>query len=224
MVASLGRWSVDGVASDGQEIHVLELGGHGRKPAPGEVRREHADLVLAAHEVAAHHLELRFDRLQFVLAASTRATRSGRAARRGIRWARPRAAPRPDAMIAMRGHSSTHVVHDVRREDDGDVASNGRQQVQKAIALGRVEAGGRLVDDDQARIGEQRLRDAEALLHAAGIRGQRFLAHVPQVGLLQQRVDHRLALAGARDALENREMVSMSIADILGYTPNSCGR
>ena len=92
-------------------------------------------------------------------------------------------------------------------EDDGDVAADGGEQVEEAIALGGVEAGGRLVDDDEAGIAEQGLRDAEALLHAAGVGGERFLADVPEIGLLEQRFDHLLALACGGDALHDGEVV-----------------
>jgi hypothetical protein len=39
--------------------------------------------------------------------------------------------------------------------------------MKKAIPLGGVEAGGRLVHDAKLRVGEQSLGDAEALFHAA---------------------------------------------------------
>ena len=41
------------------------------------------------------------------------------------------------------------------------------EQVAEAHALLGVEARGRLVDDDERRVVEQRLRDADALAHAA---------------------------------------------------------
>jgi hypothetical protein len=62
-----------------------------------------------------------------------------------------------------------HVIHNMSRENDSAVAAQRRKKIQKAIALRRVKAGGRLVDNNQAGIAEQSLRDAEALLHAAGI-------------------------------------------------------
>ena len=95
------------------------------------------------------------------------------------------------------------VFDDVRGEDDRDVAAYRRKQIQKAIALGRVEAGGGLVDDDQAWLAQQRLRDAEALLHAAGIGAERLLAKGPEIGLVQQRFDHLFALARVGDAFHH---------------------
>ena len=84
----------------------------------------------------------------------------------------------------------------MRGEDDDDVAANGAEQVEEAVALGGIEAGRWLVDDDELGIGEQRLGDAEALLHASGIGAERFLAGIPEIGLVEQRVDHRLSFAG----------------------------
>ena len=65
-------------------------------------------------------------------------------------------------------------------------------------------------------IGEQRLRDAEALLHAAGVGGERFLADIPEIGLLEQGFDHLLALAGGGDALQDGEVVQHVEGGIFG--------
>ena len=91
-----------------------------------------------------------------------------------------------------------HVVDDVRGEDHDGVLADLAEQVQKAHALGGIEAGGRLVDDDQLRVAEQRDRDAEALAHAAGVAAELLLPHVVQVGLLQQRVDDLPCAPAAR--------------------------
>jgi len=82
-----------------------------------------------------------------------------------------------------------------------------RQQVEEAAALLRVEPGGGLVDDDEPRIAQQGLRDAEALPHAAREPAELLLALVPEVHPLKQRLDHRLALAPSGDALEHREVI-----------------
>ena len=101
-------------------------------------------------------------------------------------------------MIAMRVHSSRHVLDDVRGEDDDAVLAELAEQVEEAHALGRIEAGRGLVDDDQLRVAEQRDGDAEALPHAARVAAQLLLAHVPQVGLAQQRLDDVAPRAAAR--------------------------
>ena len=41
------------------------------------------------------------------------------------------------------------VLDDVRRQDHDDVLADLGEQVEEAVALLRIEAGGRLVDDDQ---------------------------------------------------------------------------
>ena len=71
------------------------------------------------------------------------------------------------------------------REDDGTVPAQRRQKVQEAIALRRIQTGRGFIDNNEAGIAEQSLRNTEALLHAPGKSGERFLAHVPEVGLLE---------------------------------------
>ena len=60
-----------------------------------------------------------------------------------------------------------HVIDDVDRQDHDHALADLGQQVVEPIALLRVEPRGRLVDDDQLGPADQRLRDAEALAHAA---------------------------------------------------------
>ena len=84
------------------------------------------------------------------------------------------------------------VVDDVGREDDDDIVADRGEQVEEAVALLGVEAGGRLVDDDQLRVADQRLGDPEALPHTAGEAGDRLVADGPEVGLLEQGLDDDL--------------------------------
>ena len=93
---------------------------------------------------------------------------------------------RPSAMHRHARAEVGDVLDDVGREDDDDVLADLGEQVEEAVALLGIEAGGRLVDDDQLGIADQRLGDAEALAHAAGEAGQRLLAHVPQIDLVEQ--------------------------------------
>ena len=53
------------------------------------------------------------------------------------------------------------------------------EQVEEAVALLGIEAGGRLVDDDQLGVADQRLGDAEPLPHAAGETGDCLVADGP---------------------------------------------
>ena len=62
-------------------------------------------------------------------------------------------------------------------------------RLRKRTRSSGIEPRGRLVDDDQLRVAEQRDGDAEALAHAAGEAAELLLARVPQVRLLEQRVD-----------------------------------
>jgi hypothetical protein len=95
----------------------------------------------------------------------------------------------------------------VRRENHDDVQRDVGEQVVKAHALLGVEAGGRLVDDDEARVAEQRLRDAEALPHPAREAAELLLADGEEVDALEQ-CAHRLApRLRIDDALQAREVV-----------------
>src|SRR5690606_23738449 len=105
------------------------------------------------------------------------------------------------------GTQLAHVLDDVGAEDDDDVVADVGEQVEEAVALGRVEASGGLVDDDELRPTEQGDGDAEALLHAAGVTTDGVLAGGGEVGLLEQRCDLSPTLLGVDDALEDGEVV-----------------
>ena len=116
------------------------------------------------------------------------------------------------------------VLDDVRREDDDAVLADLAQQVQEADALGRVEPRGRLVDDDQLRVAEQRDGDAEALPHAAGERAELLLAHLPQVGPPEQRLDDVAPRPGSAMPFSTAKCSSSRSALTFGWKPNDCGR
>jgi hypothetical protein len=103
----------------------------------------------------------------------------------------------PNATFVQHRHARAeirHVFDDVRRQDHDDALTDLGEQIQKAVALLRIETSGRLVDDDQLRIPDQRLRDAEPLAHAAGKPGEHLLANAPQVGSMKERFDRGLAM------------------------------
>ena len=117
-----------------------------------------------------------------------------------------------DPAVGEHGHQRAEVgdvVDDVGREDDDDIVADAGEQVEEAIALLGIEAGGRLIDDDQVGIADQRLSDSEALAHAAREAGDRLVAHRPEVRLFEQAFDHRPALAAAGDALEDRKLIKV---------------
>ncbi len=99
------------------------------------------------------------------------------------------------------------VLDDMGRQNHDHVLADFGEQVQEAIALLRVESGGRLIHDHQSRAADQCLGDAEPLAHAAGESAEPAFTHVPQVHLMQQRLDQRLALAACNNALEHGEML-----------------
>src|SRR3954465_11355911 len=67
-------------------------------------------------------------------------------------------------------------------------------EVQERGAGERVDAGGRLVEDEQVRIVDQRAAQAELLLHAPRQLAGRPLAERHQIGAREQIVDPPLAL------------------------------
>ena len=101
----------------------------------------------------------------------------------------------PLAMMAMRGHKFADVVDDVGGQNHDDIAADGTEQIEKAVALSRIESGRRLIDNDQLGLAQQGLCDSKALLHAAGVSAERFLANIPEIRLLQESIDDLVALA-----------------------------
>jgi hypothetical protein len=124
-----------------------------------------------------------------------------------------------DAPACQDGHawarSATSSTMWVERMTDHILADLGKE-VQEAVALLRIEAGGGLVDDDELGIADQRLGDPEALPHSAREAGKRLLAHRPQVHLVEEGLDRPLAIGCRGDALQHRHMVEHVVADTRG--------
>ena len=100
-----------------------------------------------------------------------------------------------------------HVLHDVGAQDHHHVLADLREQVVEAVALAGIKTGRGLVHDDELRLTDERLRDAEALLHAAAEAGDPALTVLPQVHLLQEGLHQRLALAVVHHALQQGDVV-----------------
>jgi hypothetical protein len=77
---------------------------------------------------------------------------------------REEAAVRKDSDV---GGNSLNVGDDVRGEDDDALAGKLGEEIAEAHALLGIEAGGGFVHDEELRVIEQSLRDADALAHAA---------------------------------------------------------
>src|SRR5690606_14489645 len=74
------------------------------------------------------------------------------------------------------------LVEHLGGEEDGDAAvAEGAQVLPDLLAQRGVEAGGGLVDDEQAGLVEQGSGEEQALLHAAGDAAGEALAGVPQL-------------------------------------------
>src|SRR5687768_4008187 len=119
-----------------------------------------------------------------------------------------------DLAVVDDGHAAAElgdVFDDVRREDDDGVFAEVAEEIEEAHALGGVESGGGLVDDDELWIGEERDGDAEALAHAAGVAAELLLACVPEVGLVEERVDCLFARVLVGNAFEDGEVIEQSL-------------
>src|SRR5947209_92698 len=101
----------------------------------------------------------------------------------------------------------THVIDDVRRQDDDAVLSELGEEIEKANALLGIEAGGGLVDDDKTWIAKQRDGNPEPLAHAAGKAAEQLRPIALQIRLLEQGVDQSATLLAIGDPLEHGEMV-----------------
>jgi hypothetical protein len=131
-----------------------------------------------------------------------------------------------DFAVSDDGHARAEladVFDDVGGKDDGDIGADRAEEIEKAVALGGIEASGGLVDDDELRIGEQRLGDAEALFHAAGVGAESFLARGPEIGLIEESIDHLVALSLIGDSFHNGEMLQHVEGGHLGINPELLG-
>jgi hypothetical protein len=82
-----------------------------------------------------------------------------------------------------------------------------------------IQACGRLVDDHQSRVARDRLRDAQALAHAARVRAHLALGGVGQVDAFEQLGHQRLAALRRIDALQAEQEVQHLRAAERGVEP-----
>src|SRR5471032_11343 len=152
--------SVGCVAGEVQEIDIFEAGIHRVEALAGTGIGIDADLMQAADEMRGDDVEGGLKGAQLIvgrddfgpdLSAQGFERFGGRAFEEEL-------AVRNDGHA---GTELTHVVDDVGGENDGDGGADGAEQVEEAVALGGVKAGGGLIDDDELRVAEQCLSDAE---------------------------------------------------------------
>ena len=101
------------------------------------------------------------------------------------------------------------LVHEVAREQHRDAALGQRADERAHVAHARrVEAGRRLVQQQQARAADQRAGDAEALAHAVGVAADAILRPAGEVDGVERRVDLRARVA----AVERRHQLEVLAA------------
>src|SRR5690606_38726735 len=117
-----------------------------------------------------------------------------------------------DAAAAEHDHAPARhrdVLDDVRREQHDASFGEPRQEVPEADPLARVEPDGRLVDDDDRRLAEQRARDRDALPHAARERTDLLVLALAQADLGEERIDTLAPFPSIADVVEKREVVEI---------------
>ena len=87
------------------------------------------------------------------------------------------------------GGGGLDVGDDVRGENHDALTGELGEQIAKADALFGVESSCGLIDDEQLWVVEQRLGDADSLLHAAGEAAQGATAYIGEVDEVQELVD-----------------------------------
>jgi hypothetical protein len=116
------------------------------------------------------------------------------------------------------GRARLHVRNDMRGEDHNARARQLRKQVAEAHALFGIEAGRRLVDDQELGIVQQRLCDTNSLLHASRIAAQRTFARLQQIDHREQLIDSP-ARRSAVEALGGRQIFQELHGIQIGINP-----
>lgn len=123
-------------------------------------RRKHANLVLTADKVRTDDVEFGLDGAKLLICSHNLGpdltlersqSFAGRAFQQHLAGCND-------------GHARAkfaHIVDDVGGQNNDDVAADGGKKIQKAIALGGVKPSRGLIDNNQARVGQQRLCDAK---------------------------------------------------------------
>lgn len=77
----------------------------------------------------------------------------------------------------------------MRRVEDGRGLAQRLDQIQDVLAAERIEAGGRLVEEHDRRLPDDRRRDPQPLTHPARVPGDLARGGVGQPNLCQQSLD-----------------------------------
>jgi hypothetical protein len=85
--------------------------------------------------------------------------------------------------------ASLDIGDDVRRKDDDSVTRQTGEQVSESDPLLGIQASSWFINNEQARVVEQSLSNANALLHSARIAAQEMLADLAEIDRLQQLIN-----------------------------------
>ncbi len=103
-----------------------------------------------------------------------------------------------------------------RQQDDRAAVAQVGEARQQRLRRRLVQAGERLVEQDDARLGDQRTFQADALPHAAGEPADRVVGAIAQAGAIECRRDAR---PGIGDAVQRGEEAQVLGRGELGIEP-----
>ena len=109
-----------------------------------------------------------------------------------------------------------HIVDDVRREKHHAARAHLSKQSVEALTLFWVEARGRLVDDENARIPSDRLREAKALPHTAGVPTNLALCSAREIHALEQFIGKSASAVRSRDTFQLQQELQHRAAREIG--------
>ena len=152
---------------------------------------------------------------------------------RSMRWSVPRASSSsgpaatslPWAKNPTRSHERLDLAQDVRREQDREVAllHEPAEHREQLLHARRVDGDRRLVEDQDGGLLDQRVGDAEALAHAAGVRLGLAVGGVLEADLVEQLVDPGLR-DGPGDAVELGGVAQVLAAREAAVEPDVVGQ
>src|SRR5580704_3675355 len=196
-------------ATNRREVEILKIGSNRLKASFGSIAVQHVDQCSPGEQAHRDHLEAlsisgKLGWLNDFLPDATVE----------FAYRRGRFASQHDTALMNDRHAAAKIAdvrHDVSGKNHDDIFPDDAQQVVKSHSLLRIEAGSGFVHNNQARISQQRLRNAEALLHASGETSQRLITMLEEVRLLEQGLHNLTTLLRVGDSLQGSEVGEQSL-------------
>src|SRR5687768_5817986 len=155
------------MAGHGGEVDVLEIGLYGLELRPGGRLAVHVDDRTAGEKLGGDDRVLALDVRQIALGDHAPPDAAAQ-----LLDGTQRLGLEDDLAVVDDRHAAAElgdVLDDVGRQNDNRVLAEIAKEVEEAHALGGIESGGGLVDDDELRVREEGDGDTETLAHPAGV-------------------------------------------------------